>query len=107
MAGPITAPEAKAERALRARQWGVVYIGPTIKCCTIKFASLTDSLKEGGSPAIAIYVDGDGEANLAKSLIVGESTEVCGKMIRVYGVLRGAQVARWETSEDEATEWFE
>jgi hypothetical protein len=105
--GPTTAPEAKAERALRAKQWGVVYIGPKIKCCTIKFASLTDPLKEGGDSAIAIYVDGDQEANLAKSLAVGEFTEVCGKMIRVYGALRGAQVAHWETSEDEATDWFE
>jgi len=107
MAGPVTAPEAKAGRALRAKQWGIVYSGPEIKCYTIKFASLTDPLKEGGNPGIAIYVDGDREANLAKLLTVGQSTEVCGKMIRVYGMLCGAQVARWETPDDQPTEWLE
>ena len=107
MAGSATASGAKAGRALRAKEWHVVYIGPGVKCYTIKFASLTDPLKEGGEPAIAIYVDGDQEANLAKSLAVEESTEVCGKTIRVYGRLRGSQVARWETPDDQPTEWFE
>lgn len=107
MAGPVAAPGAKAGRALRAKEWQVVYIGPGVKCYTIKFASLADPLKEGGAPAIAIYIDGDQEANLAKSLAVGESTEVCGKTIRVCGLLRGSQVGRWETPDDQPTEWFE
>ena len=98
---------APAGGALLAKQWAVVYTGPKVKCCTIKFVSVSDPSKEGGTPAIGIYVDGDQQANLAKSLAVGQSLEVCGKAIRVYGVLRGAQVAQWETSEDEATDWFE
>jgi len=44
MAGPVTAPKADAGRALRAKQWEVVYSGPEIKCYTIKFASLTGRL---------------------------------------------------------------
>ena len=107
MAGSLTAPGAKAGRALRAKEWQIVYAGPDIKCYTIKFASLTDALKEGGEPTIAIYIDGDQEANLAKSLAVGESTEVCARTIRLCGLLRGGQVARWETPEDQPTDWFE
>jgi hypothetical protein len=107
MAGPVAVPKTKLERTLSAKQWGVVYIGPKIECYTIKFASLTDPLQEGGDPVIAVYVGGDREANLAKSLLVGQSIEVCGKVIHVYGALRGAQVARWETSDSEATDWFE
>lgn len=61
MAGSAAAPGAKAGRALRAKEWQVVYVGPGVKCYTIKFASLTDPLKEGGEPAIAIYIDGDQE----------------------------------------------
>jgi hypothetical protein len=107
MAGPVTAPEARAGRALRAKEWQVVYNGPGVKCCTITFASVTDPLKEHGEPTLAIYIDGDQETNLAKSLAVGESTEVCGKTIRVYGLLRGGQVARWETPDGQPTDWFE
>jgi hypothetical protein len=106
MAGPVTTLDAKPG-ALRAKQWRVVYTGPEIKCCAIKFTSLSDPLKEGGNPGIGIYLDGDQEANLTVSLTVGQSTEVCGKTIRVRGLLCGAQVAHWEMLDDLATEWFE
>src|SRR5215472_4902689 len=95
MTGPVTTPQSKSG-TLRAKQWSTVYSGLETKCWAIKFASLTDPLNEGGNPAIAIYIDGDQEANLAKSLTLGQYTEVCGKTIRVYGLLRGAQVAQWE-----------
>ena len=94
-------------RTLRAEQWSTVYSGPEIKCCAIKFTGLTDRLKEGGNPTIAIYIDGNQEANLAKTLTLGQYTEVCGKTIHVYGLLCGAQVAHWEMLDDQATEWFE
>ena len=106
MAGPVSTRKASAG-ALRAKQWGIAYSGPGIKCCAIKFTNLTDPLKEGGNPGIGIYLDGDQEANLVVSLTVGQSTEVCGKTIRVRGLLCGAQVAHWEMLDDLATEWFE
>ena len=78
-----------------------------MKCYKITFAAWSDPHKEGGQPAIAIYVNGDGQDNLAKSLSVGDSTEICGKSIRVYGLLRGVQVAHWQVTEDGITDWFE
>jgi len=85
----------------------VVHAGPALKCFKIAFTGWADPKREGGQPAIAIYVDGDREANLVKSLSAGDSTEICGKAIRVYGLLRGAQVANWQVSEDGVTDWFE
>lgn len=78
-----------------------------MKCCKITFAAWLDPHKEGGQPAIAIYVNGDGPDTLAKSLSAGESTEICGTSIRVHGLLRGAQVAHWHVTEDGITDWFE
>jgi hypothetical protein len=52
-------------------------------------------------------VNGDGADNLAKTLSAGDSTEICGKTIRVFGSLRGAQVAQWHMREDGVTDWFE
>lgn len=78
-----------------------------MKCYKITFAAWLDPQKEGGQPAIAIYLNGDGPDTLAKSLSVGESTEICGKSIRVHGLLRGVQVAHWQVTEDGITDWFE
>jgi hypothetical protein len=110
--GRITAEPAgtkgtESQRDLHAKEWAVVHAGPAVKCFKIAFTGWTDPKKEGGQPAIAVYVDGERDANLAKSLTIGNSTEVCGKSIRVYGLLRGAQVAHWQVSEDGVTDWFE
>jgi hypothetical protein len=88
-------------------EWATVYAGPAVKCVWVRFAAWSDPKKEGGQPAIAVYVNGDEQDNLAKSLSVGDSTEICGKSIRVYGLLRGAQVAQWQVTEDGVTDWFE
>jgi hypothetical protein len=101
------ARETQAQHELRAKEWAVVHAGPAIKCYKITFASCADPKREGGQPAIAVYVDGDQQANLAKSLRIGESTEICGKVIRVHGMLRGAQVAYWQMAENGVTDWFE
>lgn len=106
MAGQVAARDAGAGRALSAEQWTVVHTGPQVKCCILKFVGLTDTMREGGTATIEIYVDGDQAANKVASLAVGQSTEVCGKTVRVYGHLRGAQVARWEIVQGEATDWY-
>jgi hypothetical protein len=112
MGGTITPEPAAARgneprRTLRAKEWATIHAGPAVKCYNIIFAAWSDPQNEGGQPAIAIYLDGDGQNNLVKSLSVGESTEICGKSIRVYGLLRGVQVAHWRVSEDGITDWFE
>jgi hypothetical protein len=97
-------------RLLCAKEWAVAYTGPTVRCFQITFASWLDPKSEGGQPAIEIYLGDQGDQNeghLAKSLAVGETTEVCGTAIRLHGVMRGDQVAHWQMSEDGETEWFE
>lgn len=110
--GTVTAEPAGArtkepQRELHAKEWADVHTGPAVKCVKIRFAAWEDPKKEGGQPAIMIYINGDQQANLAQSLSVGDMTEVCGKSIRVYGQLRGVQVAYWQASDDDVTDWFE
>ena len=107
MPEPAAAPGNEPQRTLRTKEWATVHAGPAVKCYRITFAAWSDPRKEGGQPAIAIYVNGDGQDNLAKSLSVGDSTEICGKSIRVHGLLRGVQVAQWQATEDGVTDWFE
>jgi hypothetical protein len=94
-------------RMLRAKEWAVAYAGSAVKCFKITFASCEDPKKEGGQPALEVYLGGRDDGHLAKSLDVGETTEVCGMHIRVYAVLRDGQTAHWQMSEDGETEWFE
>jgi hypothetical protein len=107
MAERASAQGSQPRRLLRAKEWAVAYTGQTVRCFQITFASCVDPKNEGGQPAIEIHLGDQHESHLAKSLAVGETTEVCGTMIRVYGVMRGDQIAHWHMSEDGETEWFE
>lgn len=98
---------ASAAGQLRGRQWVTVYKGPDVKCYTIKFSSLTGPSQADKDPGIGIYVDGDQAQNCAATLTIGQSADVCGKQILVYGRMHEAQVASWEASEAGVTDWFE
>ncbi len=98
---------AKAAGSLRGRQWGTVYTGPEIRCYKLKFSSLTGPSSKDKDPGIGIYVDGDQAGNQAGTLTVGQSTNVCGRKILVYGFLHDAQIASWEASEIQGADWFD
>ncbi len=97
---------AKAAGSLRNRQWGTVYTGSDVCCYKVKFSSFTGPSNAGRDPSVGIYVDGDQAGNQAATITVGQSKDVCGRKILVYGFLHEAQVAFWEASEIKEIDWF-
>lgn len=97
----------KAVGYLHGREWRTVYAGPDVRCFTIRFSSLTGPSGKGKDPTIAIYVGGDQARHWAATLIAGQSTDVCGKLILVNALLQDAQSAFWEAAEAGVVDWFE
>lgn len=97
----------KVAGSLRGKQWGTIYTGAEVKCYKIKFTSFTGPLSDGSGPGIGIYVDGDQAKNQVGKLTAGQSTDVCGRKIQVYGFFHEAQAASWEASEIQEIDWFE
>lgn len=80
-----------AGRLHGSEEWGYVYSGPSVKCYTVIFARL-----DGQDPA---FVDVWTDETRVAILRVRESTDVCGKRIRVRGNRLGShESAYWEAA---------